>query len=113
MPLKWGGLRPGQWYLGINRRRTVVDPTRYMMAVVQSGRCVAWDTPSSGAPCGWEFAPAREPAHMVHRRPILRSVTRQSRAFARVFLGCDTHAGNLVEGMAHTAARRKAAVEAR
>ena len=38
MPLKRGGLRLGQWYLGINRRKAVVWPTRSVVAGVEPGR---------------------------------------------------------------------------
>ena len=49
VPLKPGGMHVGQWYLGINRRRAVVWPTRSVLAVLEAGRIVAWDTRSSGA----------------------------------------------------------------
>ena len=44
IPLKPGGLRAGQWYLGINRRKAVLWPTRNVVAVLEPGRLVAWDT---------------------------------------------------------------------
>ena len=62
VPLKPGGLRVGQWYLGINRRKAVVWPTRSVVAVLEPGRRLAWDTRSSGARWIWELerrAPAR------------------------------------------------------
>ena len=70
MPLKRGGLRKGQWYLGINRRKAVVWPTRSVVAVLEPGRTLAWDTKSSGARWIWELAPAGESTHVVHRRPV-------------------------------------------
>ncbi len=111
VPITRGGLRVGQWYLGINRRKAVVWPTRSVLAVVDPRRCVAWDTPSSGARWVWELAPAGKSTHVVHRRPVPRALTRQSRAFARAFLGGDGHTDELEEGMARTVARLKAAVE--
>ncbi|NHA01726.1 hypothetical protein G5V59_23860 [Nocardioides sp. W3-2-3] len=38
VPLKPGGLRVGQWYLGINRRKAAVWPTRSVVAAVVPGR---------------------------------------------------------------------------
>ncbi len=111
--LKRGGLRVGQWYLGINRRKAAVWPTRSVLAVVDHARCVAWDTPSSGARWIWELAPAGDSTHVVHRRPVPSSLTLGSKLFAGAFLGgADEHADELEEGMAHTVARLKAAVEA-
>ena len=56
VPLKTGGLRPGQWYLGINRRKAVVWPTRSVVAVLENGRKTllrvgsgAGSTPATGA----------------------------------------------------------------
>ena len=69
LPLKRGGMRRGQWYLGINRRKAVVWPTRNVVAVLEPGRVVAWDTTSSGARWIWEVAPSGEGTHVVHRRP--------------------------------------------
>ena len=42
--LKPGGLRRGQWYLGINRRGLVVWPTRSTVTDVEPERLLAWDT---------------------------------------------------------------------
>lgn len=49
VPLKPGGLRPGQWYVGLNRRKLVVWPTRNVLVDVGPGRRLSWDTTSSGA----------------------------------------------------------------
>jgi hypothetical protein len=113
VPLKPGGLRLGQWYLGINRRKGVVWPTRSVVAVLEPGRALAWDTRSSGARWIWELAPAGESTHVVHRRPVPSSLTTVSRVFAGAFLGgADGHADELEAGMAQTVARLKAAAEA-
>jgi hypothetical protein len=112
LPLKRGGLRKGQWYLGINRRKAVVWPTRSVVAVLEPGRTLAWDTKSSGARWIWEIAPAGESTHVVHRRPVPSSLTPLSKAFAGAFLGGgEGHADELEEGMAQTVARLKAAAE--
>jgi uncharacterized protein YndB with AHSA1/START domain len=113
VPLKPGGLRLGQWYLGINRRKAVVWPTRSVVAVLESGRTLAWDTRSSGARWVWELTPAGESTHVVHRRPVPLSLTALSKVFAGAFLGGgEGHADELEDGMAQTLARLKAAAEA-
>jgi len=114
IPLKKGGLRPGQWYLGVNRRKAVVWPTRSVIAEVEPGRTVAWDTRSSGARWIWELVPEGAGTRVVHRRPVPRRLTPLSRAFAGAFLGgTGGHADELEEGMARSVTRLKAAVEAR
>jgi uncharacterized protein YndB with AHSA1/START domain len=113
IPLKPGGLRPGQWYLGLNRRKAVVWPTRSVVAVLDPGRSLAWDTTSSGARWIWELEPDGDGARLVHRRPVPRQLTLLSRAFAPIALGgSDGHADELEAGMAQTLARLKAAAEA-
>jgi uncharacterized protein YndB with AHSA1/START domain len=112
LPLKPGGLRVGQWYLGINRRKAVVWPTRSVVAAVDAGRRLVWDTRSSGAQWIWELEPAGTGTRVVHRRPVPRRVTYLSRAFAPAFLGGNVeHADELEQGMARTVAGLKAAAE--
>jgi uncharacterized protein YndB with AHSA1/START domain len=111
VPLKPGGLRVGQWYLGINRRKAVVWPTRSVVAVVDPGRRLVWDTRSSGARWVWELTPEGGGTRVVHRRPVPRRLTGLSRVFARAFLGgIDGHADELEAGMARTVALLKSAV---
>jgi uncharacterized protein YndB with AHSA1/START domain len=113
LPLKRGGMRRGQWYLGINRRKAVVWPTRNVVAVLEPGRTVAWDTTSSGARWVWEVAAAGEGTHVVHRRPVPEKLTLVSRLFAPVFLGGSVeHADELEAGMAATVQRLKTVAEA-
>jgi uncharacterized protein YndB with AHSA1/START domain len=113
VPLKRGGLRVGQWYLGLNRRKAVVWPTRSVVAVLEPGRSLAWDTKSSGARWVWELEPDGEGTRVVHRRPVPRRLTLVGRAFAPIALGgSDEHADELEAGMAQTVARLKAAAEA-
>ena len=113
LPLKGGGMRKGQWYLGINRRKGVVWPTRSVVAVLERGRAVAWDTKSSGARWIWELSPAGEGTQVVHRRPVPDRLTLVSRLFAPVFLGgSEDHADELEVGMARTVAALKAVAEA-
>src|SRR3954454_23717726 len=113
MPLKRGGLRPGQWYLGINRRKAVVWPTRSVVAAVEPGRRLVWDTRSSGAEWIWELEPADTGTRVVHRRPVPKKLTLLSRIFAPTFLGGNVgHADELEKGMARTVAGLKGAAEA-
>jgi uncharacterized protein YndB with AHSA1/START domain len=115
VPLKKGGLRVGQWYLGINRRKAVVWPTRSVVAAVDPGRRLAWDTKSSGARWIWELeeVDAGARTRVVHRRPVPKAVTLMSKAFAPAFLGGSVeHADELEQGMARTVAGLKAAAEA-
>lgn len=112
IPLKKGGLRPGQWYLGVNRRKGVVWPTRSVVSEVEPGRTVAWDTRTSGARWIWELTPEGSGTRVVHRRPIPRRLTGSSFLFAKAFLGgVGGHADELEEGMARSVARLKRAVE--
>ena len=113
LPLKGGGLRVGQWYLGINRRKAVVWPTRSVVAVLEPGQTLAWDTKSSGARWIWELTPAGAATHVVHRRPVPSALTGLGKVFAAAFLGGVVgHADELEDGMAQTVARLKAAAEA-
>lgn len=116
VPLKRGGLRAGQWYLGINRRKAAVWPTRSVVAEVDSGRRLVWDTPSSGAQWVWELEPdAADPSRtrVVHRRPVPSSLSLGSRIVAPLLLGGSaSHADELEAGMATTVAGLKAAAEA-
>ena len=112
VPLKPGGLRVGQAYLGINRRKGVVWPTRSVVAVLEPGRTVAWDTLSSGARWIWEVAPEGSGTRVVHRRPVPEALTVVSKVFAPLFLGgTDGHADELEQGMVSTVARLKASAE--
>jgi len=114
IPLKGGGLRPGQWYLGVNRRKGVVWPTRSVVADVDPGRTVSWDTKSSGARWIWELTPDGSGTRVVHRRPVPKRLTPISFVFAKAFLGgVGGHADELEAGMGESVARLKAAVEGR
>ena len=112
LPLMRGGMRRGQWYVGINRRKGVVWPTRNVVAVLEPCRSVAWDTTSSGARWIWEIKASGEGTHVVHRRPVPERITLIGRVFARFFLGgVDDHADELEAGMASTVQRLKAVAE--
>ena len=115
VPLKRGGLRVGQWYLGVNKRKAVVWPTRSVVAVLEPGRRLAWDTKSSGARWIWEVeeVDAGARTRVIHRRPVPKRITVMSKLFAPAFLGGNVeHADELEQGMARTVAGLKAAAEA-
>lgn len=112
LPMKPGGLRVGQWYLGVNRRKAVVWPTRSVVAELEPGRLLAWDTRSSGARWIWELERIESGTRVVHRRPVPDGITVLSKLFAPTFLGgSEGHADELEVGMAETVARLKATAE--
>ena len=92
----------GQWYLGINRRKGVVWPTRNVVAVLEPGRTLAWDTKTERRPVdlGDHARPARAPASCTGAR-CRTKLTLLSKVFAQVFLGGGAeHADELEAGMA-------------
>jgi hypothetical protein len=109
-----GGLRTGQQYVGLNRRRFVVWPTRSVVAVLEPGRRLAWDTRSSGARWIWELEPAGPgETRVVHRRPVPEKLTLLSNLFAGALLGgAGGHADELEGHMQTTVERLRAAAEA-
>jgi uncharacterized protein YndB with AHSA1/START domain len=112
VPLKRGGLRVGQWYLGVNRRKAVIWPSRNVVAVLEPGTSLAWDTKTSGARWIYELSAEGTGTRVVHRRPVPEKLTVLSRAFAPVALGgSEEHADELEAGMAQTLVRLKAAAE--
>lgn len=112
LPLKRGGLRRGQWYVGVNRRRAFVWPTRNVVAVCDPERTLAWDTPTSGARWIYELAPEGEGTRVVHRRPVPAGPSRLSTLVAGLLLGgAVEHAEELEQGMARTLDGLRAAAE--
>jgi len=112
VPLKPGGLKLGQQYLGLNRRKAVIWPTRSVVAQLDEEKALAWDTKSSGARWIYELAPDGDGTRVVHRRPVPKRLTLLSRLFAPAALGgSDGHADELEAGMATTLERIKATVE--
>ena len=112
VPLKRGGLRAGQWYLGVNRRKAVIWPSRNVVAVLDPGSSLAWDTKTSGARWIYDLAPEGTGTRVVHHRPVPRKLTVLGRVFAALALGGGAHhADELETGMAETLSRLKAAAE--
>ena len=107
-----GGLRLGQQYVGINLRKLVVWPTRNVVALLDPGRTLAWDTRTSGSRWIFELSPDGEGARVVHRRPVPRGSTLLSRVFAAAALGgVAAHADELEQGMSRTLAGLATAAE--
>lgn len=112
VPLKPGGLKLGQQYLGINRRKAVLWPTRSVVAQLEPEKALAWDTKTSGARWIYELTPSGAGTRVVHRRPVPAKLTVISKLFAPVMLGgTDGHAEELEAGMAQTLVRLKSAIE--
>ena len=113
LPMKPGGLRVGQWYLGDQPPQGASSgrPAAWSPSS-EPGRTLAWDTKSSGARWIWELERTESGTRVVHRRPVPDGITVMSKLFAPTFLGgSDGHADELEAGMAETVARLKAAAE--
>jgi len=112
LPLKPGGLKVGQQYLGLNKRKAMIWPTRSVVADLEPEKSLAWDTKTSGARWIYELSAEGAGTKVVHRRPVPKKLTLVSKLFAPVALGGnDGHADELEVGMATTLERLKAAAE--
>lgn len=112
VPLRPGGLRRGQQYLGINRRRFVVWPTRNVIVDVQPEHRLAWDTTSSGARWSYELAPEGSGTRLSVRRCVPKRLTMISRVFATGLLGGTAqHADELESALDVTLAAIRSAAE--
>lgn len=110
VPLRRGGLRVGQSYLGVNRRGPVVWPTRSVVREVESPRVLVWDTRTSGARWIYRVEPAEGGGTRLSlTRPVLGRIPLPARAFAALLLGgTGPHSDELEDGM-RTTLRRIAA----
>ncbi|MBL1078874.1 SRPBCC family protein [Nocardia sp. 2] len=113
-PLKPGGMRVGQWYLGWNRRKFVIWFTRNVVVEVDSPHRLAWDTKTSGTRWIFELTSEGERTRLVERRPVPEKLTSVGKLFAAVFLGGGAgHADELEQGLVTTLAGIKELAEAR
>jgi len=99
VPLKPGGLKLGQQYLGINRRKAVIWPTRSVVAVLEPEQALAWDTRSSGARWIYELesdysnylaalgAPTKLVRKYAYRNALLPQITGLALALGAVVAG--------------------------
>lgn len=118
VPLKPGGLRVGQWYLGVNKRGPVVWPTRNVVTDLRPKSLLAWNTPTSGARWIWSLepmTPSADPAAGMTRVTVERpmhSIPPLARLTTKTLLGgVEGHADELDDGIRITLRRFKAAVE--
>jgi uncharacterized protein YndB with AHSA1/START domain len=111
VPLKRGGLRVGQWYLGVNRRKAVVWPTRNVVKQVEAERVLSWHTATSGATWIYELEAADGGTRLVQRRPVPRLTYLSKVTAGSVLGGGVSHCDELEAGMATTLIRLKAAIE--
>lgn len=112
VPLKSGGLRLNQWYLGINRRKAIMWPSRSIVKALEPESRLSWLTTSSGAEWIYELSDEASGTRVVHRRPIPDGRPAIAKAFAAVALGgAESHDDELEVSMGHTLERIKAAVE--
>ncbi len=111
-PLKTGGLREGQWYVGVNRRKAVVWATRNVVTTLEPVKTLAWDTKTSGSRWIFELAPDGAGTKLTQRRPVPTKLTGISNVFARLLLGgSEEHADELEDGMRRTLDGIKTAAE--
>lgn len=112
VPLLPGGLRRGQQYLGLNRRRFVVWPTRNVIVDLEPECRIAWDTTSSGARWIYELEPEGSGTRLTLRRSVPKRLTAISRVFATGLLGGkEQHADELEAALDVTLASIRGAAE--
>ncbi|WP_420099562.1 SRPBCC family protein [Corynebacterium sp.] len=103
VPILPGGLREGQNYIGINRRKAVVWPTRSRICTIAPERELSWDTVTSGARWVYELRDTDGGTELTLRRPVPGKLTGAGNFFARFLLGgADGHADELEQGIRHT-----------
>jgi uncharacterized protein YndB with AHSA1/START domain len=111
-PLRRGGFRLGQQYVGWNRRKAVVWPTRNVVTAFEPEQLLAWDTRTSGARWIYELAADGAGTRLTQRRPVPTRLTLLSRLFTPVALGgSENHADELEQGMAEGLAKIKVIAE--
>jgi uncharacterized protein YndB with AHSA1/START domain len=112
-PLRRGGFRTGQQYIGWNRRKLAVWPTRNVVVDAEPHRRLAWETRTTGVRWVYELEPAGAGTRLVERREFLREMPVVGRLFAKALLGgVEEHADELEVGLGQTLTRLKAIAEA-
>ncbi|MCL2543727.1 MAG: SRPBCC family protein [Nocardioidaceae bacterium] len=111
-PLKHGGFRAGQQYIGWNRRKLVPWTTRNVVVDFQPHRRLEWRTTTSGAHWVFELSPEGDGTHLVQRRPIPGRPTAVGKVFAAALLGGGkSHADELQDALSTTLAKLKELAE--
>ena len=111
-PLRRGGFRTGQQYVGWNRRKAIVWPTRNVVRECVPEQRLVWDTTTSGARWIFELAPAGSGTRLVQRRPVAKPAAGWVRLFGDMFLGgFEGHADELETGMRTSLERLKVIAE--
>lgn len=111
-PLTSGGLKKGQRYVGINRRRAMVWPTMNVIVDVEPRRRLEWATTTSGANWIFELTPEDEGTRLVQRRTVPKKITSASNLVAGALLGgAENHADELDDSMEGTLAHIKTVAE--
>lgn len=109
-----GGPRPGQTYIGLNRRRLVVWPTRNRIRTVEPERELSWDTVTSGARWVFGLVERGDQTVLTLSRPVPGKLTALSNLFAKVLLGgAEGHADELDQGITETLRELKLRAEGR
>ncbi|OLT45927.1 hypothetical protein BJF85_18310 [Saccharomonospora sp. CUA-673] len=112
-PVKPGGLRRGQWYIGWNRRKVVVWPTRNVIDDVAAPSRLSWVTTTSGARWSFELLTEDGGTRLVQRRSVPRQLTAMGKLFAGLLLGGGAqHADELESSTEPTLAHLKRVAEA-
>lgn len=112
-PLRRGGFRKGQQYIGWNRRKAIIWPTRNVVVECEPERVLAWDTKTSGSRWIYELSPSGAGTRLVQRRPVAKPAAAWVRLFGQAFLGgWEDHADELEAGMQTSLQRLKAIIEA-
>ncbi|WP_460851289.1 SRPBCC family protein [Nocardioides montaniterrae] len=113
MPLKPGGFREGQQYVGWNRRKAIIWPTRNVVVEFTPEQRLVWDTKTSGSRWIYELAPEGTGTRLVQRRPVAKPAAAWVKAFGNLLLGgWEDHADELEAGMLTSLERIKAIAEA-
>lgn len=111
LPTRPGGLRIGQRYVGINRRKAVLWPTVNRIDTVRAAQQLAWTTTSSGAHWDYTLTPEGDGTRVVLTRTAA-GLPKFAVLIAKALLGgVAPHADEIEDGMSVTLDRLKVAVE--
>ncbi|WP_084350640.1 SRPBCC family protein [Millisia brevis] len=103
VPLRPGGLRAGQRYVGINRRGVVFWPTLNRVDVVEAPQQLVWTTTTSASQWGFTLEPQGSGTRVVQTRTTSKPLGGFSALFSKVLLGgVGSHADELEDGMGTT-----------